>query len=88
MNNFIEIFFLVIVIIVCLFVILKLLRKKEDFKRSLKLTFLSITLPKKDSDLDERHETAKDFKEMISIMEQLYSSLKSIYSGKLLKKIL
>jgi hypothetical protein len=45
-------------------------------------------MPKKDSQLDEKEDTAKDFKEMVSLMEQLYSSLKSIYSRKILKKIL
>ncbi len=77
-----------IIIYIIWFISLKLLRKKEDFKRTLKLTFLKVTLPKKTSDLDEKQDTAKDFKEMISIMEQLFSSLKSIYSGKILKKIL
>jgi hypothetical protein len=65
-----------------------IIRKKEDFKRTLKLTFLKITLPKKNSDLDEKQETTKDFKEMVSIMEQLFSSLKSIYSSKIIKQIL
>ncbi len=64
------------------------LRIKENYKRTLSLTFLQVTLPKKESDSDERKETQKDFKEMISIMEQLYSSLKSLYSKKILKKIL
>ena len=45
-------------------------------------------MPKKDSDHDEKKETVKDFKEQISIMEQLFASLKSIYSSKILKKIL
>ena len=45
-------------------------------------------MPKKDSELDERQETTKDFKEMVGIMEQLFASLKSIYSWKILKKIL
>ena len=70
------------------YIVIKLLRKKVDFNRTLKLTFLKITLPKKNSDLDEKQETTKDFKEMVSLMEQLYSSLKSIYSRKILKKIL
>ena len=78
----------IIISAVCLFVAIKLLRKKADFNRTLKLTFLQVTLPKKNSDLDEKQETVKDFKEMVSIMEQLYSSLKSIYSRKILKKIL
>ena len=69
-------------------IIIFVLRKKEDYKRSLHLTFLQVTLPKKESDSDDRKETQRDFKEMISIMEQLFSSLKSLYSKKLLKKIL
>jgi hypothetical protein len=54
----------------------------------LELSFLKITMPKKDSDLDEKKETTKDFKEMIGLMEQLLASLKSIYSTKFIKKIL
>jgi hypothetical protein len=37
-------------------------------------------MPKKDSELDEKQETTRDFKEMVGIMEQLYASMKSIYS--------
>jgi len=68
--------------------LIRFLRKKEDFKRTLNLTFLQVTMPKKDSQMDEKNDTAKDFKEMVSVMEQLFSSLKSIYSAKILKKIL
>ncbi|EKD66707.1 MAG: hypothetical protein ACD_49C00021G0022 [uncultured bacterium (gcode 4)] len=57
------------------------LRKKSDFKRSLNMTFLRILIPKKDSEMDEKKETVRDFKEQISLMEQLLSSLKTIYSG-------
>lgn len=64
------------------------LRKRENFKRTLKLSFLMVTMPKKNSDLDEKQETQKDFKETIWLMEQLLSSLKSIYSYKIKKKIL
>jgi hypothetical protein len=42
-----------------------ILRKRENFKRTLKLSFLMVTMPKKNSDLDEKHETQKDFKETI-----------------------
>lgn len=45
-------------------------------------------LPKKNSDSDSKKETTKDFKEMVSLMEQLLASLKSTYSQKILKKIL
>lgn len=64
------------------------LRKKENIKRTLKMSFLRVTMPKKNSDLDEKQETTKDFKEMIGLMEQLFSSLNSILSHKLKTKIL
>ncbi len=44
-------------------------------------------MPKKNSDLDEKQETIKDFKEMIWLMEQLLASLHSISSSKLKTKI-
>ncbi len=65
-----------------------LLRKRANFKRALDLVFLKVTLPKKESDLDEKKETTKDFKEMIWLMEQLLASLKSIYSNKIISKII
>jgi hypothetical protein len=48
-----------------LFLYLLFLRRKENFRRTLKLSFLMVTMPKKNSDLDEKHETQKDFKETI-----------------------
>lgn len=88
MNYFIfSIVFLIILF--CLgFVILKIIQRQNDYKRTLSLTFLKVTMPKKDSELDEKQETTRDFKEMVGIMEQLYASMKSIYSWKILKKIL
>ncbi|MDD4151553.1 MAG: DUF87 domain-containing protein [Candidatus Gracilibacteria bacterium] len=80
--------FIFLLILVGIYILLKYLQRKEDFKRSLNLCFLKVTMPKKDSDLDEKKETQKDFKETISIMEQLLSSLKSIYSKKLKNKFL
>ncbi len=85
--NYWAIFF-IIVIFFWVFFYIYLLRKKENLKRTLRLSFLSITMPKKNSDLDEKQETQKDFKEVISIMEQLLASLKSIQSNKLKTKIL
>ena len=86
--NLYLIFSIIITLWIAFFIVIKILRKKADFKRTLNLTFLKITLPKKNSDLDEKKETTKDFKEMVALMEQLYSSLKSIYSRKILRKIL
>ena len=82
------IFWISISCLVAWYIAIYILRKKEDFKRTLKLTFLKVTLPKKNSELDEKKETTKDFKEMIGLMEQLFASLKSIYSKKILKKVL
>lgn len=84
------IFWILLIFFIYLFwiIVLKIFRKKEDYKRTLNLTFLQITMPKKDSQNDEKNDTAKDFKEMVSVMEQLYSSLKSIHSRKIMKKIL
>ncbi len=63
-------------------------RTKVNKKRTLDLCFLMITMPKKESDQDEKNETAKDFKEKISIMEQLLTSAKSIASSSLSSKLL
>lgn len=57
------------------------LRRKIALKRSLNMVFLRIIIARKDSDLDEKKETVKDFREQISIMEQLLASLKSLYSS-------
>lgn len=67
---------------------IKIIKQKYDYKRTLELTFLKVTLPKKNSDLDEKKETLKDFKEAISLMEQLFSSLKSLSSNNIKTKIL
>ncbi|MCH8518987.1 type IV secretion system DNA-binding domain-containing protein [Candidatus Gracilibacteria bacterium] len=69
-------------------IILYFVRKYLEHKKALGLAFLRVTLPKKDSDLDQKKETTKDFKEMVSLMEQLLASLKSLYSQKILRKIL
>ena len=45
------------------------------------MTFLRVIIARKDSDQDEKHETVKDFREQISIMEQLLASMKSLYSS-------
>ncbi len=77
-----------LLIIFLLFSFLLFLRRRESFKRTLNLSFLRVTLPKKESDLDEKKDISKDFKEFVSLMEQLLASLKTLYSSKLIKKIL
>ena len=76
-----------IVLIILLSVLRFFIVLRLNYKRTLSLCFLKVSLPKKDSDLDEKKETFKDFKEMVSIMEQLLSSMKSVYSNKISKKI-
>jgi len=79
---------IIISLIIIFWIAVFLLRKKNNLKRVLNLVFLKVTLPKKESDLDEKKETAKDFKEQVALMEQLLASLKSIYSNKIISKIL
>jgi hypothetical protein len=59
------------------------LRFRFEEKRSRNMTFLRVMVSRKDSDLDEKQDTVKDFREQISIMEQLLASLKSLYTPSL-----
>lgn len=88
MENIISLFIISLGLILALFVFWKLMRKRENYKRTLSLCFLKVSMPKRESDLDEKKETQKDFKETIAIMEQLLASMKSIYSGKIKKRFL
>lgn len=56
-------------------------RKNIAKRRSEEMAFLRVTMARKDSDTDEKNDTIRDFKEQISLMEQLLSSLKSLYRG-------
>ena len=82
------VFFLLFICIIWGIVFIIFLRKYLEHKKAVNLAFLRVTLPKKDTDLDQKKETTKDFKEMVSLMEQLLASLKSLYSHKILRKIL
>jgi energy-coupling factor transporter ATP-binding protein EcfA2 len=44
-------------------------------------------LPRKDSDSDEKRETSKDFKEQVSLMEQLLASFHSLGSGGVFSRV-
>lgn len=58
--------------------------RQQNLKRSLNMVFLKIQIAKKES-REERDEEqsggAKDFKEAIGLMSQMYDSLHSIYNG-------
>lgn len=56
-------------------------RKNVAKRRSEEMAFLRVVMSRKDSDTDEKKETIRDFKEHISLMEQLLSNLKSLYKG-------
>lgn len=55
-------------------------RRRIATERSLGMVFLRVIIARKDSDADEKKDTVKDFREQISIMEQLLASLKSLHS--------
>ena len=65
------------IIIACLVVatywFYRFLLASKLFSHMSEILFLRVTLPRKDSDSDEKRETSKDFKEQISLMEQLLS---------------
>ncbi len=53
-------------------------RKRREFGTMLDMVFLRVILPRKDSDSDEKRETSRDFKEQVSLMEQLLMALRSL----------
>lgn len=57
------------------------MRKNIANARSKEMVFLRIKMARKDSDSEEKKETTRDFREQISLMEQLLSNLKSLYRG-------
>ncbi|MDQ1343743.1 MAG: hypothetical protein QG650_463 [Patescibacteria group bacterium] len=61
--------------------------RKVSFRRSLETVFFRVMLPRKDSDLDEKKETVRDFKEWTGIMEQFLASLRSLSEGGLREKV-
>ena len=75
-----EITFIVFAVLIVITIFYLSVRQKIAFKRSLGMVFLRVIIARKDSDMDEKKETVKDFREQISIMEQLFASLKSLYS--------
>lgn len=78
--------FIMISIATCIFFLVFWwqLKRKVARRRSLDMVFLRVIIARKDSDIDEKKETVKDFREHISIMEQLFSGLKSLYTSSFL----
>ena len=69
-----KILFITIALIVFIGAFYLRIRRKVALKRSLDMVFLRVIIARKDSDSDEKKETVKDFREQISIMEQLLAS--------------
>lgn len=79
-----KIFLIIIATIALLFFFWWQYRKNIAKRRSKEMAFLRVVMARKDSDSDEKKETIRDFKEQISLMEQLLSNLKSLYRGNFL----
>ena len=78
MNQLIFIFITTVIVLSALY---WHMRRRTSMERSLGMVFLRVIIARKDSDSDEKKETVKDFREQISIMEQLLASLKSLHSS-------
>ncbi|MBC7503630.1 DUF87 domain-containing protein [Candidatus Gracilibacteria bacterium] len=78
MNQLIFIFIATVIVLSALY---WHMRRRTSMERSLGMAFLRVIIARKDSDSDEKKETVKDFREQISIMEQLLASLKSLHSS-------
>ena len=76
-----EVIFIALAVIFIVSIFYFITRRKIAFRRSLEMTFLRVIIGRKDSEKDERNDTVKDFREQISIMEQLLASMKSLYSS-------
>lgn len=76
-----EILFISIATLLAISILYFHVRRRIAMERSLGMVFLRVIIARKDSDLDDKKETVKDFREQISIMEQLFASLKSLHSS-------
>ncbi len=78
-----EILFIIVFVLIAIVFFYLNIRRKIALARSVDMVFLRVIIARKDSDLDEKKETVKDFREQISIMEQLLASMKAMYSSTL-----
>lgn len=65
-------------IIVAFGILLARYYRSRQFGQMLDIVFLRVLLPRRDSDSDEKRETTRDFKEQISLMEQLLVGFRSM----------
>jgi len=64
-----------------------IMRNVHRYHMSKKLTYMRISLPRKDSQKDKEKETAKDFKEKISVMSQFFRNLHETMELNLINEI-
>jgi len=76
--NIWEKLFLFLLLLICLYLLVKIVRTIYEIKISKKLVYMQVSLPKADSKLDKEKETKKDFKEKVATMWMLYKSLYKI----------
>ena len=78
----------IVVIIVIYFILLWLMRFVHELFLARNLVYVQVSLPRSDSKLDKEHETKKDFKEKIGIMNLVHNSFWKISSTSLKYTIL
>lgn len=79
--SFSEFILTLVVTVVLLAVFFWRIHARIARRRAMDMVFLRVLIARKDSDQDEKRETVKDFREQISIMEQLLASLKSLHAS-------
>ena len=66
---------IVVGIIVGWKIFIKVIRFIHALQKSKKLVYMKILIPRKESKKDREEQTEKDFKEVISVMEQLFRAV-------------
>jgi hypothetical protein len=76
---------IVISVTIIFFILMIVMRKKADFRRSLDFVFLQVLIPKKDSkeDIERERDQTSEIRKVIGVMEQFFSSIFGIYDSSL-----
>ncbi len=84
----ITLFFVVLILITLIWVwVYYIYRRSRDLSQIFNKIHLKILIPRKDSDMDAKNDNSKDFKDYIGLMEQLLTTLNSLYSSDLSAKL-
>jgi hypothetical protein len=74
-------------LIIFIFKIVSDHRKKDEVERVLNTRVFLVTLPKEIHHVSDREQT-KDFKQLISVAEQMFTAFSSLYSGSISNQIM